>query len=262
MTPAGRFFESSEPVDRLATGLAISLLESIGELMSVSSALAAPRSSIATKYVVAITGLALTGFVLVHMLGNLLIYLGQEHLNNYAQTLKSNPGLLWTARLGLLAMFVLHVVLALQLKLKSRAARPTPYVFAHTEEASFASRTMVWTGLAILFFLLYHLAHFTLGLTDSANFNLEDANRHHDVYSMVVRGFQNPLVSGLYILAMIFLGLHMSHGVQSTFQTLGITRRRWDSLIYRCGMGLTLLVVVGNISMPLAILCGLIKLPS
>ena len=123
--------------------------------------------TISSKYVVALTGLALTGFVLIHMLGNLLVFVGREQLNNYAHTLKSNPGLLWTARLGLLVMFVVHIYLALQLKLKNRAARPTAYVFQHTEEASFASRTMVWSGLAILFFLLYHLAHFTLGLTDS-----------------------------------------------------------------------------------------------
>ena len=230
--------------------------------MSASSALAAPQSSIGIKYVVAVTGLALTGFVLVHMLGNLLVFLGQDHLNAYANTLKNNPGLLWTARLGLLLMFVVHIYLALQLKIKNLAARPTAYVFSHTEEASFASRTMVWTGLAIFFFVLYHLAHFTLGITDPMNAHLVDSKGRHDVYSMVIHAFRSPLISGLYILAMVFLFLHLSHGVQSTFQTLGITRRRWDSLIYRCGMGLTLLVVVGNISIPLAILFRLIKLPS
>jgi succinate dehydrogenase / fumarate reductase cytochrome b subunit len=229
--------------------------------MSASSALAAP-STISSKYVVAITGLALTGFVLVHMLGNLLVFAGREPLNNYAHALKSNPGLLWTARIGLLVMFVVHIYVALQLKLKNIAARPTGYVYKHTEEASFASRTMVWSGLAIFFFVLYHLAHFTLGLTDSGSFHLVDPKGNHDVYSMVIRGFQNPLVSGLYILAMIFLGLHMSHGVQSTIQSLGFSRRRFDRLVYRFGMALTLIVVIGNISMPLSILLGFIKLPS
>ncbi|CAN5210804.1 hypothetical protein BH10PLA2_BH10PLA2_22420 [soil metagenome] len=229
--------------------------------MSASSALAAP-STISSKYVVAITGLALTGFVLVHMLGNLLVFAGREQLNNYAHTLKSNPALLWSARSGLFLMFVIHIYLALRLKFKNMAARPTGYVFKHTEEASFASRTMVWTGMAILFFLLYHLAHFTLGLTDPASFQLQDPKGRPDVYSMVIRGFQNPIVSGLYIVAMIFLGLHMSHGVQSTFQSLGFTRRRLDKSIYRFGMALTLLIVIANISMPLSILLGLIKLPS
>lgn len=230
--------------------------------MSASSALAVPQSTVGSKYVVAVTGLLLTGFVLVHMLGNLLVYAGREQLNNYAHTLKDNPGLLWTARLGLLLTFVVHIGLALKLKLRNQAARPTPYVFKHTEEASLASRTMVWSGLAIFFFLLYHLAHFTVGLTDSQSFNLKDPKGYHDVYSMVIRGFQSPIVSGLYILAMVFLGLHMSHGVQSAFQSLGITRHRWDAFIYRLGMAVTLIVVIGNISMPLAILFGFIKLPS
>lgn len=234
----------------------------MGELMSASSALVVPQSTISSKYVVAVTGWILTGFVLVHMLGNLLVYAGREPLNNYAHALKDNPLLLWTARLGLLLAFLVHIVLSLKLKLKNQAARPTPYVFKHTEEASFASRTMVWTGLVIFFFVLYHLAHFTLGLTDPQHFTLKDPKGHPDVYSMVVYGFQSPIVSGLYILAMIFLGLHMSHGVQSTFQSLGITRQRWDALIYRLGMAFTLIVVIGNISMPLAILFGFIKLPS
>ena len=230
--------------------------------MSASSALAAPHSTVGSKYVVAVTGWALTGFVLVHMLGNMLVFVGREQLNNYAHTLKANPGLLWTARLGLLVAFVLHIWLALQLKMRNLAARPTAYVYSHTEEASFASRTMVWSGLAIFFFVLYHLAHFTLGWTDSANFHLEDPKGQHDVYAMVVHSFQHPLVSGLYILAMVFLGLHMSHGVQSTFQSLGITRRRWDRFIYRSGMALTLIIVIGNISIPLAILLRIITLRS
>jgi succinate dehydrogenase / fumarate reductase cytochrome b subunit len=234
----------------------------MGELMSASSALAVPQSTVSSKYVVAVTGWILTGFVLVHMLGNLLVYAGRDALNNYAHTLKANPGLLWSARLILLAAFLVHIGLSLKLKLRNKAARPTQYVFQHTEEASFASRTMVWTGLAIFFFVLYHLAHFTVGLTDAQHFELHDPRGYHDVYSMVVYGFQSPIVSGLYILAMVFLGLHMSHGVQSTFQSLGITRQRWDALIYRLGMALTLIVVIGNISMPLSILFGFIKLPS
>src|SRR5436309_3315518 len=110
---------------------AVSLLESMGELMSASAALVVPQSTISSKYVVAVTGWILTGFVLVHMLGNLLVYAGREPLNNYAHTLKDNPGLLWTARLGLLLAFLVHIVLSLKLKLKNQAARPTPYVFKH-----------------------------------------------------------------------------------------------------------------------------------
>jgi succinate dehydrogenase / fumarate reductase, cytochrome b subunit len=227
--------------------------------MSSSLALAAPRSSIGSKYLVAVTGLGLSGFVLIHMLGNLQVFLGRDQLNHYAEALKANPGILWTARLVLLAIFVVHIGLALRLKLHNRAARPAAYVFQHTEEASFVSRNMVITGLAIFFFVLYHLAHFTLGLTDSKEFGMVDAAGRHDVYGVVVHAFSNPIITGLYILAMIFLGLHMIHGVQSSFQSLGLTRPHWEKLIYRASAALTFLVVGGNIFIPLAIFVGIVK---
>lgn len=224
-------------------------------------ALAAPRSSVGSKLLVGVTGLGLSLFVLAHMLGNLQIYLGPDAINSYAEKLQHTPELLWTARLGLLFFFLAHIVTSIRLKMLSRAARPTPYVVQHREEASFASVTMVYTGLMVLFFLLYHLSHFTMGWVQSAAYEQFDAQHRHDVYAMMVKSFQNPLVSGLYILAMVFLWLHMSHGVSSAFQSLGVTRPRWETAIHRLGLTVTWIVVVGNISIPLSILCGLIKLP-
>jgi succinate dehydrogenase cytochrome b subunit len=120
-------------------------------------------SSLGSKYVMAITGLLLIGFVLGHMTGNLLIFAGPDALNGYAAALKARPALLWGARLGLLAVFVVHVLIGIRLALANKAARPTPYAYEDTLQASWASRHMMLTGLVLLAFVGYHLAHFTLG---------------------------------------------------------------------------------------------------
>src|SRR5437764_358231 len=119
------------------------------------------RSSVGSKYVMAVTGLGLTGFVIAHMAGNLLIFRGKAPLNNYAHALESNPGLLWTARLILLAIFLLHIVLGIRLTWQNQAARPVRYVYEDTVQANWASRHMLLTGLVILAFVIYHLLHFT-----------------------------------------------------------------------------------------------------
>lgn len=125
-------------------------------------------SSIGGKTIVAITGLLLVGFVLTHMAGNLLIFVGRDWLNDYAHHLKSLGPFLWVARIGLLVIFVVHIGVSLQLNYTNAAARPQGYVYEETMQASWASRNMVWTGLVLLAFVLYHLAHFTLGYTDTA----------------------------------------------------------------------------------------------
>ena len=117
----------------------------------------------------AVTGLGLVGFVIIHMLGNLLIFAGPDALNGYAEALKHNPGLLWTARSGLFLLFVVHIALALRLSMQNKAARPNRYVYEETIEATWASRHMLLTGLVLLAFVLYHLLHFTLGVVDQAD---------------------------------------------------------------------------------------------
>src|SRR3954447_951035 len=203
---------------------------------------AALGTTVGSKYVVALTGLALTAFVVVHMAGNLLIFRGRDALNSYALFLKDRGGLLWLARGGLLAMFVLHVWLAVRLTLRNRAARPTRYAYEDTVQASWASRTMIWSGLVILAFVIFHLMHYTFGLVaatapDGTNYldlhesltqaSPRDPAQRHDVYGMTVYGFRNVAVSIAYIVAQLFLGLHLSHGVSSTFQSMGWAAPRW-----------------------------------
>lgn len=225
----------------------------------MSVAIPLPRTTVGSKVVVALTGTGLLGFVIFHMLGNLQIFLGPDAINSYAHFLKSKPALLWTGRLGLLALFVLHVAVALNLRRRNAAARPIRYVYEHTEEASWASRSMVLTGLVILAFLLYHLAHFTLGWTNPDHFHLRDALDRHDVYGMTVRGFQNPLISGLYVVAQVFLFLHLSHGAASILQTLGLNGPQYDTRIRLLGWVVALVILLGNVSMPLAVLVGIVQ---
>lgn len=220
--------------------------------------LAALRSSLGRKMIVALTGLGLLGFVLAHLAGNLQVFAGRETLNAYAQGLKDLGPLLWVARLGLIAMFVTHVALTLKLAKENKEARPSRYVSAGAQPSSKGARSMVLTGLMVLFFVAYHLAHFTFGALHPEHYGVgADALGRHDVYGMVVAGFSEPVVSALYIVFMALLAVHLSHGVQSVFQTLGLNGPRWQPLIQRTGCGLALVVFLGNVSMPLAILLGL-----
>jgi succinate dehydrogenase / fumarate reductase cytochrome b subunit len=218
-----------------------------------------PTSTLGQKYIVAITGLGLTLFVIGHMVGNLQVFLGRQVLNHYAHFLKSNPEILWPVRIGLLLFFVIHMIVAINLQLKNRSARSIGYAYPRKfSEATLASRTMVWTGLLILVFLLYHLAHFTFGWTDPSHFNLRDVHdplgHQVDVYAMVIYGFRQPVVVALYVIAQVFLGLHLAHAVPSMFQTLGINRPRWQLGLERVGLVIAWGVVIANILMPTLIL--------
>jgi succinate dehydrogenase / fumarate reductase cytochrome b subunit len=216
------------------------------------------RSSLGSKYVMALTGLALIGFVVVHMAGNLLIYFGRDALNAYAEALRHRPALLWAARLGLLVVFVVHVVLGIRLTRQNSAARPIAYAYEDTLQASWASRHMLLTGLVLLAFVVYHLAHFTFRVVGPQGPPTESWEGH-DVFQMVVLGFQNPWITLSYLVAMAFLGLHLWHGGSSWFQSLGLEHPRWNALIRGIGPGLAILVVAGNCSIPLAVLLGIVK---
>ena len=216
------------------------------------------HSSLGKKYVMALTGLLLFLFVIVHMAGNLQVFIGREPMNAYAAALASRPGLLWTARIGLLVIAVLHIVSALQLASENRAARPQPYVEGKPI-ASFASRTILVSGLIIFAFIIYHLMHFTLGVTNPDFVELHDPLGQHDVYQMVVEGFRNPYVSLFYIVSMGLLCLHLSHGVSSLFQSLGIRRKSSLALINRIAQVSALAIFIGNCSIPIAILAGYVR---
>jgi succinate dehydrogenase / fumarate reductase cytochrome b subunit len=221
-------------------------------------------TTVGSKYLVALTGLALTGFVVAHLSGNLLVFKGRDALNSYAEFLKDRGALLWAARLGLLTVFVLHIWLALRLKLRSRAARPTRYVYEDTIQASWASRHMVLTGLVILAFVIFHLLHYTFGLVAATapggtNYlDLKDAAGRNDVYAMTVYGFRSVPVVIVYVVAQVFLGLHLAHGVASTFQSLGWCAPRFWPTLRAVGLTVAAVVTLGNSAMPLAVLLGLI----
>lgn len=221
-------------------------------------------SSLGKKYIMAVTGLALFGFVVMHLLGNLQVFLGPEALNRYGHFLQSTPELIWPARLGLLCLVVLHIVAAVKLSRENKAARPIPYAQYEVVAASYASRTMLMSGLIVLAFILYHLLHFTLQIP-GINFTgqdfrtLQDAQARHDVYQMMVIGFKQPLVAGFYMLAIGLLCLHLSHGVSSLFQSLGWKKQSYRSVIDGFAKGAAAAIFLGYCSIPAAVQLGILK---
>lgn len=218
-------------------------------------------TSVGKKFVMAATGLLLFLFVLLHLIGNLQVFLGWEALNRYGAFLQGNMELLWPARIGLLVLVLLHIWTAVTLSAENKAARPKPYATQEIVAASYASRTMLMSGLIILAFIVYHLLHFTvqvqaINLTHKSFVELHDAKGRHDVFAMMVLGFQNPVVSGFYAVAMFLLFLHLGHGLSAMFQSLG-----WKSPEYACTIGAFAKVVswfifAGYLSIPIAILLG------
>jgi succinate dehydrogenase / fumarate reductase cytochrome b subunit len=211
-------------------------------------------SSIGKKVVMALTGFALFGFVVAHMLGNLQVYLGPAALNAYAESLRHYPTLLWVARIGLLAAAALHIWAAYSLTMMNRAARPRGYRAKEYRESTYASRTMRWSGVLLLLFIVYHLMHMTWG---SAHPDFIAG----DVYHNFIVGFRPIGVSVAYVVAMLALGLHMYHGVWSFLQTLGLSHPRYNHLRHAFATFITAVVVLGNISMPVAVLAGWLEKP-
>ena len=212
------------------------------------------RSSIGRKVVMAVTGAILFGFVLGHLAGNLTVYLGPEALNGYAVFLRQflHGAGLWIARAVLLLSVILHIWSATSLTLSSRAARPVGYRERQWTESTYASRTMRWSGVIILLFVIYHLLHFTFG-------TVHPSFVEGDVYHNFVTGFQSVPVSIAYIVAMIFLGLHLRHGVWSMFQTLGLAHPRYRRWAVAAAWAIALIVLIGNVSFPVAVQAGILK---
>ena len=216
------------------------------------------KSTIGAKVVMGVTGLLLVGFVIMHMLGNMQIFVGQDALNAYGKMLHDLGGLLWVARFGLIGAVVLHIASGLRLASLNRAARPVRYVHETTVQASFSSRYMKLSGLVVFAFIVYHLLHFTVGGAAPDHTGLLDDQNRKDIYSMVILGFQQPAVSLSYIIAMILLGLHLNHGASSLFKSLGLRNSKYNNMLDKVGPVLAITIVVGNCSMPIAILTGLI----
>lgn len=223
-------------------------------------------SSIGRKIIVGITGGCLVLFLLGHLVGNLLIYGGPAAINTYANGLHSMPvWMLWGIRLGLLFIALVHIVYTLVLKLENYNARQQ-YECKSTITATLSSRTMVWTGVTILVFGIYHLLQFTLqvGINHDEYQYLYTTGAFagksvFDCYQMIVHGFSNFWVSGFYIVAIALLWSHLCHGIQSIPQTFGIASRK-VRLVYQLGaIGVASVVCLAFISIPTAVLLGFLK---
>ncbi len=226
------------------------------------------KSSIGKKWLVALTGAVLVGYVLGHLAGNLQVFVGPAQINAYAKFLHSMPKVLWVVRLFLIICFVLHIVMTIKLALENRAAKPEQYVYRKHVQATLASRTMVISGLIVFCFVIYHLLHLTARATDSRFRPIEQGgllNGEYDVYSMLVLGFQ-PHGLGLWVALFYLLGvgllcLHLSHGFSSLLQTVGINSKKAMAPLSLAGQLLALVIFLGYASIPLGVWFGLLKLP-
>jgi len=219
------------------------------------------ESSLGKKYLMAVTGFLLFLFVVGHLVGNLQVFLGPEAINRYGHFLQSNYELVWPARIGLLFMVGLHIWSAASLSLENRAARPVQYAVYEPVGSSYASRTMLMSGLIVLAFIIYHLLHFTvqtqyLNGTGQNFTTFMDPEKRHDIFKMMVVGFNNGWVSGFYILGMALLCLHLSHGISSMFQSIGWKSEAYRPFLDNAARVVAVLIFLGYSSIPVAILLG------
>lgn len=217
------------------------------------------RSAVGKKALMALTGVMLFGFVFAHMLGNLKMYFGPEHFNDYAHWLRTvgapavpDTVLLWIARVALLGAVILHIHAAWSVTMMSQAARPVGYRDREFAKATYAARTMRWGGVIVLLFVIYHLLHLTWG-------SVHPSFVPGDPYHNVVAGFRVWWVSAFYIVANLALGLHLFHGVWSMFSSLGIANARFESWRRNFATAFAVIVTVGNVSFPIAVMLGIVR---
>jgi len=211
-------------------------------------------SMVGKKVVMGVTGLIGIGFVILHSLGNLLIFQGSTALNSYSHFLKSSAELLWALRITLIVAVILHVIAALQLTRQSRAARPIGYVKQEPQVATVASRTMRWGGILILVFIVFHILHFTTGTIRPAG-----VFSHEDVYSNVVSSFRIWWVALFYVVTMVALGFHLFHGAWSSMRSIGVSPPSPRPLHRRISLAIAVLVWAAFTAVPVAVFSGLVR---
>ncbi len=207
------------------------------------------KSTIGMKVLMAVSGFILFGFVVEHMIGNLLFFEGPGMLNGYGRLLHVSPVLLWSARSVMILAALVHAYTALILYLRQRAARPVGYQRKESRSFAYAARTMKYTGPLVLGFVLFHLAHLTFGWQVTPAPFIEG-----DVYANVLAGFQHTWVALVYVAGVLLVGLHLIHGGHSMFESLGVENPRFDNLIRNVAGGVTIIVTLGFVSLPCAIL--------
>jgi succinate dehydrogenase / fumarate reductase cytochrome b subunit len=211
-------------------------------------------TTIGKKAALAVSGVILFGFVIVHMLGNLQVFLGPQAYNHYAEAAKGNAVVLWGARSVLLVALITHVVLVVQLYARSLSARPVAYRVKKNIATSYAGATMKYSGPALLLYILFHLAHFTAPGLSLGGHEFSPV----DVYGNFVASFQVPWVTLLYVVANLLLGMHLYHGGYSLLQSLGLNHPRYNARVRHGARAFAFLVTAGNVIMPLSVLFGII----
>ena len=211
------------------------------------------QSSIGKKLIVAITGVVLVGFLIAHVGGNMLIFAGREAMNDYAYFLHHflHGAGIWIFRGVLVVAFVMHIVATIALTRQNRAAKVENYQNEATNVASKSSRVMIWSGLTVLAFVVFHIFHFTVRV-DPELAGMKESSGRHDVWGMVIVGFQKPLVVLFYFVGISLLCSHLSHGIASIFQTLGWRSRKSSEAINRLGLAVSVALWLGFLSIPLA----------
>jgi succinate dehydrogenase / fumarate reductase cytochrome b subunit len=211
------------------------------------------RSTVGKKIIMAVTGVIGIAFVILHMAGNLQLFAGRQKLNDYAAMLHGPlHEVVLLQRVVLVVAVVLHVLMAWQLTVRNRAARPVGYVRREPQVSTWAARTMRWGGVFLLVFIVLHVLHFT-------TLDLDRSFVPLDAYGNLVKAFSNPLVAVLYLAAMIFLGLHLYHGAWSSARTLGVAQpTRWP-LRRKTALVIALLLWLGFSAVPVAIVLGLVR---
>jgi succinate dehydrogenase / fumarate reductase cytochrome b subunit len=217
------------------------------------------RSSIGAKHIMAVTGLLLFLFAIVHMLGHLQMFGGPEMYNRYAHFLQELWEVKWPVRAGLLALLIIHVVTAIGLVAKNRAARPAGYARYRPVVSSAVGRAMALTGLFVFAFLAFHILHFTLGQVQPGYFHVMDPKDRWDAYSMFIHGFQNKAIYGVYLVGIALLAMHLGHGAASWLQSLGLRHPKYPT--DRLGPALGVALFVGYMLPPTAVVLGALQLP-
>ena len=218
------------------------------------------QSSVGRKIIMAVTGTMLIAFICVHLLGNLSVFAGSEALNAYAQKLHSLGPIVWIFRLVMLGIFAVHIYFGIQLTIENKAATPDQNVQVKRLKTGFAAQTMVISGVALALFAIYHLLHFTVRVTNPEIYvPIEGGHGMVDVFIMVTQGFSQVLPVLIYVIAMGFLFLHVSHGFQSMFQTYGLSNDRTLPVMVNVSKLVGMVLLVGYASIPLLIIFGIVR---
>src|SRR5262245_58826592 len=215
-------------------------------------------SNIGLKVLMALTGVVMFGYLIGHVSGNMLIFKGPEAINNYSKFLHDAKGLLWGTRILLLVSVVIHIWATIRFLKLHNEARPVAYVMKEPHGTTFAARTMFWSGPVIALFIVYHILHLTTG-TAHPNYHVDATTHEVDVYRNLVDGFKSPIASLIYIAAMLGIALHLSHGLWSMLQTIGVNRPNWECCLRTIAVIFAVVICGGFIAVPVAVLAEFVK---